>query len=319
MQADAVRRIPDPDYDRHPAYGGLFGPPKLSDRLAALRQLLPQLAAYAAWDVLARLRRAFPDRTGAPSPVFDALSRDGVTMLRLSADEMATIQEAIAPFIVRLRAKLADPAAESAIAPAPAALASTRHNSTLSALHKQFNPRSAENELFIHEEMAPALFAALRAALTRQGALAAASRYQGRPLDVTFLKLLFNRAEDTLVALALRRCRPGRSGRGLDACRPSLDHQGDPLSDPGRRGQRAVLLLPRQQPHSDRLARGRRPAGQRPGQSVLLQARAPPAVPRAAQAASAARPSSATTWKATIPIWPACWRASGTSPRPTAT
>jgi hypothetical protein len=118
-------------------------------------------------------------------------------MLRLSADEMATIQDAIAPFIARLRAKLENPAAESAIAPAPVALASTRHNSTLSALHKQFNPRSAENELFIHEEAAPALFAALRAALTRQGALAAASRYQGRPLDVTFLKLLFNRAEDT--------------------------------------------------------------------------------------------------------------------------
>jgi hypothetical protein len=196
MQADAVWRIPDPDYDRHPAYGGLFGRPRLSDRSAALLQLLPHLAGYAAWDLLDRLRRALPRRAGAPSPVLDALSRDGVTMLRLPADEMATIQAAIAPFAARLRAKVIDPAAASPAPSTPAAAAPMRHNSTLSALHKQLNPRAADNELFIHEEDAPALFAALRAALRAMGVLDAASRYQGRPLDVTFLKLLFNRAED---------------------------------------------------------------------------------------------------------------------------
>ena len=36
MQADAVWRIPDPDYDDHPAYGRLFGRPRLADRLRAL-------------------------------------------------------------------------------------------------------------------------------------------------------------------------------------------------------------------------------------------------------------------------------------------
>ena len=163
MQADAAWRIPDPDYDRHPAYGGLFGRPRLADRSAALVQLLPHLAGYAAWDLIDRLRRALPARrAGAPSPVFEALSRDGVTMLRLPAGEMAAIQAAIAPFAVRLRAKVIDPAAASRAAPTPVALAPARPNSTLSALHKQLNPRSAENELFIHEEDAPALFALLR-------------------------------------------------------------------------------------------------------------------------------------------------------------
>jgi hypothetical protein len=197
MQADAGWRIPDPDYDRHPAYGGLFGPPRLADRLAALRQLLPHLAAYAGWDVLDRLRRALPRRTAAPSAVLDALHHDGVTTLRLCAAERAAIDAAIAPLIARLRAKLDDPAAaEEVPAPAPAPVAGARHHSTLSVLHKQLNPRSTENELFIHEDDAPALFAALRTAFNAQGALAAASRYQGRPLDITFMKLLINRAED---------------------------------------------------------------------------------------------------------------------------
>ncbi len=195
MQADALWRIPDPDYDRHPAYGRLFGRPRLADRLAALAELLPHLGAYAAYDVLARLRGQAPAATAAaaPSPVFEALSRDGVTALRFAPDEMAAIQAAAAPAIARLRAKLSDPAAEDhEVAPAPAG---GGHNSTLSALHRQFNPRSTENELFIHEGDAPALFAALRDALNRQGALAAASRYQRRQLDVTYLKLLINHAE----------------------------------------------------------------------------------------------------------------------------
>jgi hypothetical protein len=71
-----------------------------------------------------------------------------------------------------------------------------RANRALSALHKQFNPVSTENELFIHEDDGPAVFDALRSALRNHGALEAASRYQGRPLDVTYLKLLINHAED---------------------------------------------------------------------------------------------------------------------------
>jgi hypothetical protein len=193
MQADALWRIPDPDYDRHPAYGRLFGRPRLVDRLAALGELLPHLGAYAAYDLLARLRGARPAAAAAGSPVLESLSRDGVTALRLAADEMAAIHAAAAPAIVRLRAKLADPASDHATLPPPAG---GRPNSTLSVLHKQLNPRSTENELFLHEGDAPALFAALRAALHRQGALAAASRYQRRALDVTYLKLLINHAKD---------------------------------------------------------------------------------------------------------------------------
>ena len=43
MQSEADWRIPDPDYDRHPAYGGLFGRPSLADRVTALARLLPSV------------------------------------------------------------------------------------------------------------------------------------------------------------------------------------------------------------------------------------------------------------------------------------
>ena len=76
------------------------------------RSCCRSLVGYAAWDLLDRLRRALPRRATAPSQVFEALSRDGVTTLRLTAGEMATIQEAIAPFVARLRAKVMNPAAE---------------------------------------------------------------------------------------------------------------------------------------------------------------------------------------------------------------
>jgi hypothetical protein len=198
MQAEAHWRIPDPDYDRHPAYGRLFGRARLADRVAALARLLPHLGAYAAYDLFSRARpRPAGSSANSGSPVLEALSRDGATTLRFTPGEMQAIEQAIAPFISRLRSKLNDPAA-GGLAPATShsAGAPSRHNSALSALHKQLNPRSTENELFIHENDAPALFRALRAALRAQGALDAATRYQGRPLDVTYLKLLINHADD---------------------------------------------------------------------------------------------------------------------------
>ena len=60
MQPQAVWQIPDPDYERHPAYGGLFGRPRAVDRLKALARVLPHVGAYAAYDLLSRLRARDP-------------------------------------------------------------------------------------------------------------------------------------------------------------------------------------------------------------------------------------------------------------------
>jgi hypothetical protein len=204
MQSEADWRIPDPDYDRHPAYGGLFGRPSLADRVTALARLLPHLGAYAAYDLVSRARsHAVGSDASLGSPVLDALRRDGVTALRFTPGEMEAIQAALAPFIAELRNRMGLPVVAGAV-PAPAHAGRARRrgngalprNGTLGALHKQFNPHSTDNELFIHADAGPAVLEALRTALRKHGALEAASRYQGRPLDVTYVKLLINHADD---------------------------------------------------------------------------------------------------------------------------
>jgi hypothetical protein len=196
MQGEAVWRIPDPDYDRHPGYGRQFGAPTLGLRLRALARVLPYLCAYAAWDIVSRCRRRAV-AAGPPSPTFEALQRDGVVALRLTAEEREHIRTGLAPQIAALRAKRAG--AQVELPPRPAAarqgvLDSVRRNGVLGALHKRLNPRATPNSWFIHEEDAPEVFQTLRQAMDRHGVLEAASRYQGRKLDVRFLKLVINGA-----------------------------------------------------------------------------------------------------------------------------
>jgi hypothetical protein len=47
IKAASITRIPATDYATHPAYGKLFGSPRLSTRVAALRRLLPILREQA--------------------------------------------------------------------------------------------------------------------------------------------------------------------------------------------------------------------------------------------------------------------------------
>jgi hypothetical protein len=198
MHGDAIWRIPDPDYDRHPAYGGLFGPPQWKLRVAALRRLAPYLGAYAAYDLTSRVRRVLSrSLPGADSSVYRALSRDGAVGLRLEAAHMARIRIAVAPQVAALRAKMAgEPVAPAAEAPrSGSAGQAKRGGGTLGALHRRLNPTSNYSELFIHETDAPEVFEALREAMGATGALDAADRYQRRRMDVRYIKLVINRPD----------------------------------------------------------------------------------------------------------------------------
>jgi hypothetical protein len=198
MQGEAVWRIPDPDYDRHPGYRRQFGAPTLGLRLKALGRVLPYLCAYAAWDVVSRCRRrAVATGAGQPSATFEALQRDGVVALRFTEDERTQIRTGLAPQIAALRAKRAGLQEEPPARPdqpRQSVLESIRRNGVLGALHKRLNPRPTPNMWFVLEEDAPEVFQTLRQALDRHGALEAASRYQGRKLDVRLLKLVINGA-----------------------------------------------------------------------------------------------------------------------------
>ena len=190
MQGDATWRIPDPDYDRHPAYGGLFGPPQWRLRLAAVRRVAPYLGAYAAYDLASRVRgflaRSLP---GADSSVYQALSRDGAVALRFEPGHMARIRAAAEPQITALCAKMAGQT------PSGSAAHGDRGGGTLGALHRRLNPESTYSELFIHEADAPEVFLALREVMAAAGALDAASRYRRRPMDVRYIKLIINRPD----------------------------------------------------------------------------------------------------------------------------
>ena len=198
MQGDAIWRIPDPDYDRHPAYGGLFGPPQWHLRLAAVRRLAPYLGAYAAYDLASRARRVLSrSLRGADSSAFQALARDGAVGLRLEPGHMARIRTAVEPQVAALRARMAG---EPATVPAEAARGGStapakRGGGTLGALHRRLNPESTYSELFIHETDGPDVFEALREAMSATGALDAASRYQRRTIHVRYIKLIINRPD----------------------------------------------------------------------------------------------------------------------------
>ena len=201
-RGEAVLRIPDPDYDRHPAYGGAFGLPGLADRVKAVARLLPHVGAYAAYDLQSRVRRwrAKP-MLAEDSPLYGALTRDGAAGVRFTPPQMARIKAAFEPHLAALRTRMAG----AAVAAEPAGaegqgrgslLRAYRSNGALSALQRQLNPSSTWNEAFLHEDHARELFAVLREAFGAQGVLNAASRYQGRPIDVRYLKLLINHAGD---------------------------------------------------------------------------------------------------------------------------
>src|SRR3954452_13398497 len=72
-------RLPRIDYSRHPAYGGIFGSASWRDRVAALVQIAPALARFAAADVAVRLLHSRPRSPASPSlsAVAGALRADG--------------------------------------------------------------------------------------------------------------------------------------------------------------------------------------------------------------------------------------------------
>ena len=145
---------------------------------------------------------------------------------------MRAIQAAVAPSIATLRAKLADPAADpAATTPSGSGAAGPRAQAARSA-------RCTGSSTVQHRQRA--VHPRGRCARGVRGAArrdAQPGRARGRqPLQGDARRPLPQAADQprraTLVAGAVRRRRPRRAAGDLDARRPSLDHQGDPLPQP---------------------------------------------------------------------------------------
>ena len=167
--------IPDPDYKQHPAYGGYFSTPSLSDRVRALLRFTLFLSAYLIFDIINRksftkLANNFSSST-ASSPLERALNQDGVAAVRLSPPDIEIIHAQLDGFIETVRRKQDYPHGQGQI---PWSVL-VRKGLKIAFFTSQ--NRSAPDVLYIVENDAPELFNRLRRVLKREGVLDAANQY----------------------------------------------------------------------------------------------------------------------------------------------
>ena len=169
-----LRKIPEPDYIIHPAYGKLFGKPKLSARIEALKRFLPYFFRIV---TAPRIRRHLPPHSPITVngtdhfPLLQGLLFDGVIAVRLSADQITKISQGVSIYSTVLEARRAQiPAGKRA--------------------HQ-------DNVLGIPQKEAPELYACLYEVLVSHDILTMASRYLGLPVRIRGVFLQINDANDT--------------------------------------------------------------------------------------------------------------------------
>jgi len=166
-------KFPNPDYDNHPAYGKLFGRPKIRTQIRALRRWWPYFKAQAA---LSRSQKNSVHRlnglSGATgSPLFTVLNRDGAAGVHLSADEKKRIVELMNPSVKELEAKLEQIPTDK----------------------RTF----ADHLSAITREKSPGVYQYLCELLETHGVLAAASQYLNVRVDLQHVVLQINDTTDT--------------------------------------------------------------------------------------------------------------------------
>jgi hypothetical protein len=163
-----LRRIPDPDYEHHPAYGAVFGPPSAAMRARAMTALAPHLA----YVTLLTLRnmwpplRRTPPVTGQSIVLLGQLEQDGAAAIQLGDAERSALRDNAQPFVDVLEAKIAGVPPEAL---------------------------TGEQRLLMLKpgEAAP-LYRRLGTSLKRTGVLSAAECYLGFPVRIAFVTLVIS-------------------------------------------------------------------------------------------------------------------------------
>jgi hypothetical protein len=173
LLALGFRKIPNPDYRQHPAYGKLYGKPSWSVRISALKRLAPYLKMEASmklresWRFMRKADAATEDST----PPLERLKRDGAMGIELSADEMQGILAATSPFINALEQSRAEKGAG--------------------------NRSFADNVLSLTEEGAPELYSCLKRSFEHHDIIRMANLYLGLPVSIRAVVLQITDAYDT--------------------------------------------------------------------------------------------------------------------------
>jgi hypothetical protein len=171
-----MNQIPSPDYNTHPAYGPLFGPPSIRARFTALGTLLPHMIYsfrdYSRWRKFERRHRGqFRQATSAlqtekERTLYEKLVTDGAMGLSLSPAEHKEISELTTPVLNELRAQ-----------------------------------RSLKEKRIFRDNLIPANDIRLKQALTRilteNGYLRVASAYMKMPLKLGSVFCLIYSKDDT--------------------------------------------------------------------------------------------------------------------------
>ena len=169
-KAATITRIPATDYATHPAYGQLFGSPRLSTRLAALRRLLPILREQAVRRY--KYGQSFqPAIAPGQSALAGDMIRNGAVAVHLTSEEMARISTGAAPFVAALEARRAQ---------TPPGQARTWKDTSLP----------------IGKDEAEQLYKDVRTALKTRGILGAAETYVGHAVKIKNLDLQINDPTD---------------------------------------------------------------------------------------------------------------------------
>jgi hypothetical protein len=168
-----LKRIPNPDYEQHPAYGKLFGRPSWSVRISALKRLAPYLKMEASMKLRESwrfMRRSDAGAEDSTQPL-QKLKRDGAMAIQLSVDEMNGILKASAEFVNALEA---------------------------SRREKGAGKRTfADNVLNLTEERAPELYSGLKQSFENHDIIRMAGLYLGLPVSIRAVVLQITDADDT--------------------------------------------------------------------------------------------------------------------------
>lgn len=205
-----IDRIPDPDYETHPAYGKAFPRRPLKKRLAALQRFLPWFALVACKKVLRFDRLPVPSDYAGPmgGGLLGRLSLVPRYAPLVIAGWAAAVREAINPPRVDVDGpgkSMLEVLRRDGISPA------RMDDHEMSELRNLVQPWLAElrrrretaqqltfegNQIWINAASAPELYSGLQRILARHGALAAAGAYLGRKISIKHLTLQLNDSRD---------------------------------------------------------------------------------------------------------------------------
>lgn len=205
--AAPLRRLPEPPYADHPAYGHAFAPPGLGMRAKAIRTLLP-------WMGLVAFKRALLFDRLPVQPDYDGPMAGGIASRIAALPRYAPlIARALVTSVQsgfgdrpqtndgpRLEAMRRDGAVAVRFADGDMMAIRNEMAASLAALYKKREgtvKRTFEgNQTWLNKKQTPGLYALLDQVLTRNGVYADASAYLGRPVSITHLTAQINDAQD---------------------------------------------------------------------------------------------------------------------------